>query len=234
MKKNILLSSIIALSMFIVSNNHVQVKATSNENYSASTDTNSEYEEISLQEALKNPKNYPNLEVQIYDAEEFIEIIKVDDNMSLDEKVEMIKYVELTEEKENIISTYATSYYTTKYVTFTENAYVTSTYSCRPYFYTQCNALNGVPVSIAKILNGNVDLNYNGVVKVFSGTLYYNLENSNTIYWDLNGHFYNKGTITASGGGSVPVGGSATLNFSVSASSNYYAYTHKSGRRYLV
>lgn len=83
---------------------------------------------------------------------------------------------------------------------------------------------------ISSVLNASLDRNYNGTVKQFGGSIYTNLEDANTIYYSVNGDFYNKGTTTATGGAEIGVGDDFTVNFSISGSSNYYAYCNVSDR----
>lgn len=144
-----------------------------------------------------------------------------DENLASKEKDEMI-------EKVDVISKQKDAY---DYWRIYDVCQVTSSYTCRPYFYTYSEfATGGYPARIIEVLNANIDRNYNGISKQFKGSLYYHLEASNKLYWDLNGDFYNNGSTTYSGGVSIKVGGSTTVNFSISGSSNYYAYCNKYDR----
>ena len=86
---------------------------------------------------------------------------------------------------------------------------------------------------IVKIVNINMDRSYNGMSKQFKGTVYANLQDAGTIFWTVNGDFYNNGTTTVSGSGgaSIDVGGAGSVDFSASSSyaSNHYAYCYKEG-----
>ena len=101
---------------------------------------------------------------------------------------------------------------------------VTSAYHCYPYFYVKWKFSDGSPSPLAmvEVKNANINREYNGISKQFSGSLYYNLENGRRLYWDLNGDFYNNGTTTVTGGGKVEISESVTMNFSVSTSSSHY------------
>jgi hypothetical protein len=69
----------------------------------------------------------------------------------------------------------------------------------------------------------------NGISKQYDGTIYTNLESAAKIFWIVNGDFYNNGTTTGSGGVSIEVGQSATVNFNISYASNHYKYLYKEG-----
>lgn len=83
---------------------------------------------------------------------------------------------------------------------------------------------------ILRILNVGMNRYSNGFSKQFSGSVYTNLEDGGTIYWTVNGDFYDNGTTNVSGGVNIGIGSSATVNFSVSYSSNHYAYCYKEGK----
>lgn len=90
------------------------------------------------------------------------------------------------------------------------------------YFYCETDEAKPSFRAIRKIMNGG----YNSGNKIYEGTLYYNLANSNRIDFILNGHLYHSGTLGISGGGSVSIGGAATLSFNLSHKGNYYKPVH--------
>lgn len=97
-------------------------------------------------------------------------------------------------------------------------------------FYCQTSEGGGF-WGIQKILN--VDMNRTSgyaTSKAFGGTVYTNLENAGTIFWIVNGDFYDQGTTTVNTGVDIGVKEFATVNFSASYSSNHYAYCNQSGR----
>ena len=98
------------------------------------------------------------------------------------------------------------------------------------YAYTYFGGPSHEPSKIAKILNANIDRNYYGTSKQFSGDLYYNLESERCIYWDVNGDFYNNGTTSVGLGGQIGIGEDTHVSFSVSSSSNHYSYCNQHGR----
>lgn len=178
---------------------------------------------INVLDVINNPDEYPSVEMKKYSYEEYKDVIENDDNLSESEKNRMIQKISTLQKSRN--STY-------DYWTFRDTCKVTINYSCYPYFYVYTNfgGPSHEPSEFIKILNANINRNYNGVSKQFGGTLYYNLENSKTIYWDVNGDFYNNGTTTAGGGIEVGIKESATIKFSISGSSNHFSYCNKTGR----
>ncbi|MEG0092422.1 MAG: hypothetical protein RSA20_11420, partial [Oscillospiraceae bacterium] len=121
------------------------------------------------------------------------------------------------------------------YLTITATSKVADNYEVRPYFYTKVEYSGSPnPSRLVSIEYGNIDRNYNGVSKQFTGILYYNLENIRTIYFDLNGDFYNNGTTNVGGGESVGIDGSATLNFSNSHSREHFKYIRDTQRHVIA
>ena len=59
--------------------------------------------------------------------------------------------------------------------------------------------------------------------KIYSGNVYVNLEDDNTIYYSLDGDWYNTGTVTSSKGTEIEVGESLNIVFNASNTSNFYA-----------
>lgn len=115
------------------------------------------------------------------------------------------------------------------YRTYTYTVQVTSAYKPTVVFYCKTSEWNNYR-GIISVLNTSLNRSYNGLSKQFSGTLYTNLENAYTIYFELNGDFYNNGTTTFSGGGEIEVGGKSTINFGVSYATNHFSYCYKTGR----
>lgn len=113
----------------------------------------------------------------------------------------------------------------------TENTYrtlkhrytVTTGYMPCVEFYCQTSEY-GNWWGIVRVLNTNLDVSYNGLVKVFNGTIYTNLQNAYTIYVIVNGHYYNTGTTTWTGGGSIGIGEAATITGTISYASSWFAY----------
>jgi hypothetical protein len=134
--------------------------------------------------------------------------------------------------------------YTYSYRTLSKSFWISTVYNdyalkVNYYCYT-VQSQQGL--AIITTLNASIDrshtcvrLGFGGIPyvttisKQFSGTLYYNMENCYTIYMILNGDFFNNGTTTFGTGVAIGVGESCTISFSVSYSSNWYAYAYKTG-----
>lgn len=115
------------------------------------------------------------------------------------------------------------------YRTYTYRVQVTSSYKPTIVFYCKTSEWNNYR-GIISVLNTSLNRSYNGVSKQFSGTLYTNLEDAETIYFELNGDFYDNGTTTFSGGTSIKVGEKTTINFGINYATSYFKYCYKAGR----
>lgn len=87
----------------------------------------------------------------------------------------------------------------------------------RVYFYCSTNE-SRYNRAIVKVLNAG----YHSGSKIYAGTFYYHVPNVNRINFILNGHLYNSGTTTVSGGVTIGVGQSASINIGASHTTNYY------------
>lgn len=105
---------------------------------------------------------------------------------------------------------------------------VTSSYKPTLRFYCSTSEGGGY-WGITKILNVSMNRSYDGMSKQFGGSVYTNLETAYRIFWVVDGDFYNNGTTTGGGGVSIGVGGSASIDFNVSNSSNHYKYCYVEG-----
>jgi len=114
------------------------------------------------------------------------------------------------------------------YTTIEDTVTVTWGYKVRPKFYIKAEGGHGV-YFIRQVLSASLDRSYYGTSKLFSGNLYYNLESRTRLYYRLDGDFYDNGTISISGGGSVGLSQWGSLNFSVSYSTSHYKYIYKTG-----
>lgn len=164
------------------------------------------------------------VEVEIYDStQEYMTAIAQDKNINWTTKIKLIQ-----EASTQSATQYADWEY--KYATLKFTCKVSSTYSCYPYFYVKFRYAKGAdnPNRMESIKYFNIDRNYKGTSKQFAGTLYANLETGKRLYWDLNGDFYENGTTTVTGGGSLGIGETAKANFSLSYSTQFFAYCHKS------
>lgn len=113
-----------------------------------------------------------------------------------------------------------------KYGYIRKEVEVTSLYKPTVMFYTEWLYREGnpTPEAIVRILNASLNRSYNNDSKQFSGLLFYHLEAYNKLFFELNGDFYDNGTTTYTGGGTVNVNGKGSLNFSISYSSNHFKY----------
>lgn len=187
-----------------------------------------ETQTIDLLDAYDNPQNYPEIEVSFLTPEEYIDVLKKDLNISDEHKQNLIN---LAEERMRI-SAYSTQ--STGYLTYYQPVTVTSNYQVRLYFYSYVEFGGVRPTAVYSIEYANIDRGFYNSPKQFSGSLYYKLESSDTLFWDLNGDFYNTGSTTVSYGLTVGLGNGSSTSFGVTNTSNYYAYVHKSGRLYLL
>lgn len=108
------------------------------------------------------------------------------------------------------------------YRTITNQFTVTSEYKPSMRFYCRTSE-GGSFHGIIEILNVDMSRSYQGRSYAFGGSVYTNLENANTIYYSIDGDFYEHGTTTVSGGVKIGIGDSATINFELSNASNWYA-----------
>lgn len=177
---------------------------------------------VDVLDIIDHPDKYPDIDVTLYEsANDFMTVIHEGKNLSLLDKLRLVNEVHIDQLQ---ASTYA-------YLTLTFTARVTSTYTCYPYFYTKFQ-FDGFPEStkMVNIMNANIDRNDKGKSKQFSGSLYYNLEAGNSLYWDLNGDFYNNGTTTWNAGISIGISESTSAKFEVNGSIQHYSYAHVTGR----
>lgn len=118
------------------------------------------------------------------------------------------------------------------YRTFYVSVPVTSSYSVGINFYCSTQEW-GNRIGITEVLNTSLNRSYNGISKQFGGSVYTNLENANTIYYLVDGDFYNNGTISVNGSMTIE-GTGKKFTFGLSYSSNHYAYVYKDGRYYVA
>lgn len=93
-------------------------------------------------------------------------------------------------------------------------------------FYIQVDSSHGA-YYIYKILKVDMNRQYNSKSKNFAGNIYYNLETNTKIYYSINGDFYNNGTISTTGGGSVGIDESGELYFSLTGASSHFKYFYE-------
>lgn len=108
---------------------------------------------------------------------------------------------------------------------------VTSSYKPTLVFYLKMEYGHGAHM-ISKVNRISLRNEYNGTSKQFAGELYYNVENYKTIYYEVNGNFFNNGTTSVTNNISAGVGESLTVSFGISSSSGHYKYFFETGRLY--
>lgn len=165
-----------------------------------------------------------NSTVKIISYDEMISEISKSKSISIDLARRLIPDIQSSYLNESTERLAYSTYYANIYSEFT----VTSEYKPSAYFYCFIEQ-NGSTRSIVRLLNANIDRYYNGISKQFGGNLYYNLETPQRIYYNVNGDWFNNGTTSSTVGSSIGIGGFASINFSVSNSSNHYVYKNVNG-----
>lgn len=122
----------------------------------------------------------------------------------------------------------------TGYFTLTKRITVTSTYKPALKFRVYADYTPGTSFrGIKKIVHVSMDrTSTNGVTKQFDGEVYAYLQDANTIYYQINGDFFNNGSTSFSGSVNIGVRQSATVTFTVSGSTNHYKYIWTEGYYY--
>lgn len=120
-----------------------------------------------------------------------------------------------------------------KYYTVSTQISVTAAY--KPTFYAYClgwedKGASVMPRGLIEIQYVDLNRSYKGLSKQFSGRIYGRLEDNWTLYYDVNGDFYNNGTTSADIGGSAGIDKVAEANFSIAYASNHYKYVRDSSR----
>ena len=90
-------------------------------------------------------------------------------------------------------------------------------------FYIQVDSSHNANY-IYKILKVDMNRDYNSKTKTFAGNIFYNLETNTRIYYSISGDFYNNGSISTTGGGSVGIGEGGNLYFFLAGASSHFKY----------
>lgn len=90
-------------------------------------------------------------------------------------------------------------------------------------FYIQVDSSHNANY-IYKILKVDMNRDYNSKSKTFAGNIFYNLETNTRIYYSISGDFYNNGSISTTGGGSVGIGEGGNLYFFLAGASSHFKY----------
>ncbi|WEV60515.1 hypothetical protein OZX68_06245 [Streptococcaceae bacterium ESL0729] len=108
---------------------------------------------------------------------------------------------------------------------FSREILVTDDYRPRIKFYCQTSE-EGESRAIDKVFRIYFDRNYRGLTKEFNGHIYANLEDATTIFYTLNGDFYDGGTTYGSTACNVVLGHGDDLTFTVQDYDKAFAYKY--------
>lgn len=152
-----------------------------------------------------------------------IKATKISDALTIDQLVDQI--TEDTKSRSNVVrkqlnETFSNVFMDGKtYRVITTTVPLWSQYQPTVRFYCQTIENTGSH-GISKVISVHLNQEYCEISKKFCGTLFLNLENPHTIYFELNGDFYNTGTMLPNiGWGNED---NITLNYKISDFSNYY------------
>ncbi len=162
--------------------------------------------------------------------------VTVSNAMSFSEMVERyaenagITYQEALDEFPNVAAPCATSTYDIYYRVFSITLNVDTSY--KPHLEIFCQTSEGGHFrNIDSIYDVQLVRSYGGTSKQFDGKVNVWLRNHNKIEYVVNGDFYNNGTtsITAGLGGTINVGESGSVTFSVTGgfTGSHYKYFYK-------
>lgn len=135
----------------------------------------------------------------------------------------------LTESKpvSRSVSTLATKKCATGATAFSRSLNVASNYKPTLNVWTELCQNSAGQYVVKSIVDISMNRNYNGTVKHFNGGLAAKALNSGkTLYYRAEGDFFNKGTTTIGGGTGLNTA-VASVDFSVSKSSNHFGYIHQ-------
>lgn len=172
-----------------------------------------------INDIIKNPEQYPNIEIEgPYSLEEMAHIMAIDENIKIEEAKDLLT--------KSDSKSYFSQASEEGYLTFKEAITVTALYSVQVRFYCKMEFYGGGPEPTAFINVSNVTLDraYIGGPKEFDGEIYYNLESSTRLYYEIEGDFWNYGTTKFTGGGSVGIGVRGKLEGSVEYASSHFRY----------
>lgn len=116
-----------------------------------------------------------------------------------------------------------------KYRTLKAGVHVKNSYYVEINFYCKMDEYNNFR-GILEVIRASLNRDCDGVSKQFSGDLFVHLENAYTIYYELNGDFYNNGTTTYTGELGLQMDQMGSISYNVSYASNHYEYVFKTSR----
>lgn len=186
--------------------------------------------EFSSSKKLEGHATLNSNDVQVSDVmsyQEMIAEIAKDNGWSIETANEMYA---LSNNQDTLERAIAAPYANT-YRTITISLPVKPVYKPQLKVYCQTSE-GGTMWGIVKINNVNMNRIYQNVTRQFSGSVYVNLEDASTIYWTVDGDFFNNGSTTVSAGGNVniPVGTGVQISFQVSYANDLFATYWDEGR----
>lgn len=115
---------------------------------------------------------------------------------------------------------------TAKYMTYYQTLDVSDYYKPKLVIYCEVNFNEPNYYTFTEILNVSMDRLYNGISKQFTGEIYYNVQSSSVLYYQVNGDFYNNGE-TEVGVSVGATNGVISMSASITSTSNHYQYYYK-------
>ncbi|WP_342541945.1 hypothetical protein MHH33_12830 [Paenisporosarcina sp. FSL H8-0542] len=173
------------------------------------------------------PENVTASEVMTYD--EMITTMAKDMDITKEEAIKIapakdksVRQSTLTSDSSNAVAAAATYRTFTVYLQEFNNSY-DGYYQPSLRFYCETSE-SGSFHGIVKIINTTLNRDWFAEVKTFTGTVFVYLEHAGKIHYIVNGDWYDISTGQSfSGGASITIGKSITINFS-SSKSNYFGY----------
>lgn len=191
----------------------------------ASTDVNiktSNIQEYNLSRQTK--MNLNDVEVsEVLTFDEITEILAKDKNISKEEAAKIIL-------KDNNQTNSFVQPQSLTYRTLAKDVIVTPfDYTIQLRFYCQTDE-SYTGWGILRILNVEMFRDYYGTSYNFVGNLYINLEGPLTIFYIINGDFYEYATTTYNSGVDIGLGEGVNVSFGASYTNNHYKYFYEEGR----
>lgn len=122
--------------------------------------------------------------------------------------------------------------YGSYYTTYEKQLNVSKNYKPTLKFYLQIEYGHGMAM-IKSLKNVNIVREFNGISKSFVGEIYCNVENYQTIYYEINGDFYNEGITETKGKINLKIGEDSTILFNVDNPYGYFNYIYESEKIYI-
>lgn len=173
---------------------------------------------------------------------EQLSTIKYEDTLSYEEMLAYMnnnsststKIAEFQENHQSLLESQITGGSTRASITPMGSQIRYSLFYMTTYTYSSCNAQARFSVGLLwydgdqspdKIVSlaGEHVYTGGGINCIFSGSIFYQLEAGNRFYYSMYGNLYENGNVNWTAGGSIGIGGSATLNASISNGNGFLA-----------